>query len=412
MRRGDAVALTVIAAIIGALIGSEALAQTGAASTGLGFGSPMDMVTSMGEKAKGSGLAEGIKALAMGVAVSGFFVRLYAAFGTGSTQQMRGVIVQAVGVAFMLSVIPQVNGALASSYDGAYRFANTQFGPGISSEIGKAGEAMKTMIQKAAIVGTVGAVAVKGGGALFSHLGLGSKTEGAASAAGGMSDTIVQKAGSVITAAATFIGGFLVVYSSIIGISGFIILAVGYVLPLAIALTIWGQVTPLWTCVGSALGAVLIAVFMPLMAAGAIERAFIEPARIAAANAESITVGSLYTGAVAAATGQSFNGIVAAAIRKCETQAQGDVQLDCLSPANSGIGATAMNKIAKAIGPMIDKMNGLVNSFIAQVTGLTLQVVMTAIYLIGALTFIFAGVQFLTSIMGGAAAYAGSVIKG
>ncbi|SMB77930.1 hypothetical protein [Deinococcus hopiensis] len=377
-----------------------------AANIDLLAGSPVQWLATMNKLMAGSGIYSGVYAAASGVAVAGFFIRLWAELGKGSNSGMRGVIVQGIGVAMMLSAVGPINAALASSWTATYNGANAKFAGSLNDVVYDSGKAFENLLHN---VANASAVATVGAGAAVKGLG-GAVTK--TQLAKNVGSNAIRSMGAKISSAAMFLNGFVVFYAAIISISGFIILAIGYVLPLAIALTMWGQITPLWSCVGSALGSIMIAAFMPILAYAAIDKAFIQPAKVAQHYTEQI-VDQLTSGnGQASQMSQTASAEIKAAQAECAARQKVDVMVNCLDPDKSGIAEKVFRGI---LGGLSSGVNVLVKVFadaMAGIAGIIIQIVLSIFYFAAAIAFILGASQFLTTILGGAAQYAGATIKG
>ena len=379
--------------------GTEALNMMG--------GNPLRWLSEINGALAGSGLGGALKDLAMGVAFSGFLIRIYAEVGKGDMTGVRGVVVQGIGVAVMLSLSPQITGAVVGSWNATYQAANSRFAGSISSKLDESGEAFGTMVGNVgdiatfAFVGGVGTVKALGSKALKQNI-----EKGAAKA-------VLANIGRSLTVTAFALNGFVVAYSAIIAISGFIVLIISVVAPLAISLTMWGQTSPLWACVGSALGALMIAAFMPVIAFAAMDKAFIEPAKMAQQYSVKLAAGQTQGAQGGTSAAGSIKGEVSSAIQDCVNQAEdSEVVQNCLSPDHSNILERAYSKVASAVNSGVQAAVKVFSDVVQTLTGTVIQVVFSMIYFVVALAFMYSAAQFVTSILGGAASFAGGALKG
>lgn len=89
-----------------------------------------------------------------------------------------------------------------------------------------------------------------------------------------------------------------------------------------------------------------------------------------------------------------------------------DVMVNCLDPDKSGIAEKVFRGI---LGGLSSGVNVLVKVFadaMAGIAGIIIQIVLSIFYFAAAIAFILGASQFLTTILGGAAQYAGATIKG
>lgn len=369
-------------------------------------GSPVQWLNTMAKLMGDSGIFSGVYAAASAIAVAGFFIRLWAELGKGSNSGMRGVIVQGIGVAMMLSAVAPINGALAKSWTTTYNGSNAKFAGSLNEVVDDSGEAFGQLLSN---VANASAIATVGAGAAVKGLG-GAVTK--TTLAKNVGANALRSMGSKIASAAMFLNGFVIFYAAIISISGFIILAVGYVLPLAIALTMWGQTTPLWSCVGSALGALMIAAFMPILAYAAIDKAFIQPAKVAKHYTTQIVDQLTDGNGQAAQMKQAASAEILAAQSECAARQRKDVMVNCLDPDKSGIAEKVFRGILGGLSSGVDIVVKLFADAVAGIAGIVIQIVLSIFYFMAALVFIGGASQFLTTILGGAASYAGALVKG
>ncbi|RJF74589.1 hypothetical protein D3875_03345 [Deinococcus cavernae] len=384
---------------------SVSYAETYDTFTQIFMGNPIEMVNDLGANLRSSGLYGSVKKLAYAIAVAGFFFQLYKGLGRNNYKEMRATIVQAVGVMIMLSLVPKAHSAIITSWQTTYTASNSRFSGQLSAKIDAAGTEMSKMIGTVSTAASMGTTAAAYGAKALAT----GATKKVAVKAGG---TFLAKAGSRIGAGAMALSGFTILYSSIIAIAGFIVLALGYVLPLAIAFTMWGQITAIWACIGSAMGAIMITAMMPLLAYSAIDRAFIKPAEATRQFISQNGLSAHYDQAKADMVSTEFYDRARTEMETCKARAANDESVDCTDERSVNIISKAYDFIAQKMGGYIDSFVDIGAKLLDSIFAAIMQVILSVIYFIAAMVFMGAAVNFLTSILGGVASYAGAVAKG
>ncbi|QLG13346.1 hypothetical protein HLB42_20690 (plasmid) [Deinococcus sp. D7000] len=375
------------------------------------IGNPLQMVNDLNTQLKQSGIGPNIKKLAYAIAVAGFFFQLWKGLGRNNHSEMRATIVQAIGVSIMLSLVTVVHQAVITSWNSTYTASNVMFTKDLSKKIDDAGTQMSNMIGTVAEVATMGSTAAAYGAKMIAK-GTLTNTTGAAVKGG---TQFLAKTGSRLGAGAIALSGFTIMYASIIAIAGFIILAVGYVLPLAIAFTMWGQTTAIWACVSSTLGAILVTALIPLLAFSAIDRAFIKPAEATKQFIAESGFAASWGTAGAELTENEFYKQTRAEMAACKARAASATDgesVDCTDEKSANIIGKAYGFVAAKIGDYFETFKGIAAQLLDSITGAIMQIVLSIIYFIAAMIFMGAAVNFLTTILGGVASYAGAVSKG
>ncbi|GGO33494.1 hypothetical protein GCM10008949_32750 [Deinococcus humi] len=368
------------------------------------IGNPLEMVNDLNTNLKKSGIGRSIQKLAVAIAVAGFFFQLYKSLGRNNHREMRSTVVQGVGVSIMLTLVPGVHQTIITTWNSTYSASNSMFTKDLNAKIEAAGTEMSNMIATVSTVTSMGTTA-----AAYGAKALGT---GVALKAGG---DVLAKAGSRIGAGAIALSGFTIMYASIIAIAGFIVLAVGYVLPLAIGFTMWGQTNAIWACISSTLGAMIVTAMIPLLAYSAIDRAFIKPAEATREFiAQNGIVASLNrTGAGLVET--EFYDETSRQMSACKARAASTTNgetVDCTDEQSANIIGKAYDFVASKMSGYIDGFVGIGAQILDAVGGAIMQVVLSVIYFLAAMIFMGAAVNFLTTILGGIASYAGAVSKG
>lgn len=377
--------------------------------TAIFVGNPMDMINDLNSKLAGAGAYSQITNLAMAIAIAGFFYKLYAAIGKNNMSEIRGTIIQAIGVTIMLSATPMVHSAIVNSWQSSYKNSNAHFASTLDSKIQDAKVQMGKMISTTATASTLATT-----GAVYAGVKLAGAEVAATSVAGKAGMSALGKIGTRLSAAAMALTGFTIMYSSIIAIAAFIVMVLGYVLPIAIALTMWGQTTPIWTCVGSALGAIMITAMMPLLAYSAIDRAFIKPVAATQAYMQSIGLDKDMSNLNASLVKNDFNNELKNQMEACiarQAQATGPTE-DCADEKSANVIQKAYTAIANKITPYLEQFNTTVKQLFSSVVSAIVQVILSVLYFIAALVIMGAAVNFLITILGGVSSYAGAVAKG
>lgn len=368
------------------------------------MGNPLEMVNDLNLQLKHSGIGPNIKKLAYVIAIAGFFFQLWKGLGRNNHREMRATIVQAIGVSIMLSLVTVVHQAVITSWNTTYTASNVMFTKDLNKKIDDAGAQMSSMIGTVAEVATMGSTAAAyGAKALGTGAALKSGTK------------VLAKTGSRIGAGAIALSGFTVMYASIIAIAGFIVLAVGYVLPLAIAFTMWGQTTAIWACVSSTLGAIIITALIPLLAYSAIDRAFIKPAEATKAFIAQSGFAANWDRAGAGLVEDNFYEQTRKEMAACQARAASATEgesVDCADEKSANIIGRAYKAVAGKLGGYLDSFVDIGAQLLDSVSGAIMQIVLSVIYFLAAMIFMGAAVNFLTTILGGVASYAGAVSKG
>ncbi|CAM4378916.1 hypothetical protein [Deinococcus marmoris] len=367
-------------------------------------GNPLEMVNDLNTQLKQSGIGPNIKKLAYAITVAGFIFQLWKGLGRNNRGEMRATIVQAIGVSIMLSLVTVIHQAVITSWNTTYTTSNVMFTKDLSKKIDDAGTQMSNMIGTVAEVATMGTTA-----AAYGAKSLGT---GAALKSGGK---VLAKTGSRIGAGAIALSGFTIMYASIIAIAGFVVLAVGYVLPLAIAFTMWGQTTAIWACVSSTLGAILVTALIPLLAYSAIDRAFIKPAEATKQFIAQNGFAASWDTAGAKLTENEFYKQTRAEMAACKARAASATDgesVDCTDEKSANVIGKAYGFVAAKIGDYFETFKGIAAQLFDSITGAIMQIILSIIYFIAAMIFMGAAVNFLTTILGGVASYAGAVSKG
>lgn len=368
---------------------------------------PMEMVGDVDAKLRGSGLYRAILGLASAIAVSGFFVKLYAALGRNNSREMRGVIVQGIGVALMMSMSANIHEGLTSTWNSTYNSSNAIFAGSLTTKIE---EAKGHMIEMAGTVATVASLGSAGAAA------------GAASKAAVMGETVLPKAieagagvaakaSSRIASSSIALSGFVVMYSGIIAIAAFIIMLLGYLMPFVISLTMWGQTGPIWTAVGSALGAIIITGMMPLLAYSAIDHAFVRPAQASADFMANSGIGERLKSSNQQLA-DTFSASLTAQAKECAEAQKKDAKVICTSADQRSMIQKAYESVKTALANATTVFeNALLQ--VANYIGVSLmQVIFAVLFFIVALAIMGALVNFIVGVLGGAASYVGAVAKG
>lgn len=373
------------------------------------MGNPLEMVNDLNMQLKQSGIGPNIKKLAYAIAVAGFIFQLWKGLGRNNRSEMRATIVQAIGVSIMLSLVTVIHQAVITSWNTTYTTSNVMFTKDLSKKIDDAGTQMSNMIGTVAEVATMGSTAAAYSAKLVAT---GASVRGAAVKGG---TQFLAKTGSRIGAGAIALSGFTIMYASILAIAGFIVLAVGYVLPLAIAFTMWGQTTAIWACVSSTLGAILVTALIPLLAYSAIDRAFIKPAEATKQFIAQNGFAASWDTAGAKLTENEFYEQTRKEMAACKARAAAATDgesVDCTDEKSANVIGKAYGFVAAKIGDYFETFKDIAAQLFDSITGAIMQIILSIIYFIAAMIFMGAAVNFLTTILGGVASYAGAVSKG
>ncbi len=392
-------------------IGLAQAAGAGDTSNPLGvpMPNPMDMATDVDENLKASGIYKSIISLASVIAISGFFVKIYAAVGKNSMQEMRGVLVQAVGVAMGLSMSAGIHSALTSTWNDTYNTSNTVFAGKLATKVAEAKGHMIEMAGTVATVTTLGSAGAAAGAVVKAA----AKKEAVAVAGAEAAGSVAGKAASRITSATVVMSGFMVMYSTVIAIAAFIIIILGYTIPLAISLTMWGQTGPIWLAVGSSLGAILITAMMPMLGYSAIDRAFVKPAEASSQFMANSGIGEALernNKQLREAYLKAMEGQMAA----CQAAPQDN---STTTPTQCSTDTKGMlQKAYDIVKAALSNASGMFENAVLQVINTIgqsiMQVIFAVLYFIAALVIMGALVNFIVGVLGGAASYVGAVAKG
>lgn len=388
------------------MLGSVALA---AGNNPLIMVNPLSMVADVDGKLRGSNLFAAIMTLATSIAVVGFFVKIYAAVGKNVMSEIRGVLVQGIGVAIMLSLSGTMHSALTSTWNEAYNGSNAAFAGVLGPKIEDAKVQMNGMIGTVASVsiaatgvGAVGGVVTKAGG------------EAVKSAALKGAGNVASKALSRISAGAMALSGFGVMYSGIIAIAAFVVMILGYLIPLVISFTMWGQVGPIWAAIGSGLGAIFVAAFLPMIAYSAIDLTFIRSAEQSQVVIDNSSLGEMLGNANAALAEDMFNQTIdkqLSDMQQCAARQQTDPTVVCNTDTRTAI-QKAWEKVKGSFNIAGEAFIAGFLDIMKNVSQSILQVIFAALYFIISLVIMGAIVNLIVGILGGAASYVGAVAKG
>ncbi|MPY68039.1 hypothetical protein F8S09_15390 [Deinococcus sp. SDU3-2] len=274
------------------------------------LGDPASNLYEAANQAKKVGLPTIIMTLATVIATLGFLVRGWSIVTSGDSVSKRGVFVQALAVSFLLSISfnnasnMSVSYTALTSWNNSVNWANSMFTGAVDAKLEESSKILVGVLGKVAVTATtfaapelraVGAATAKGtGGAALKEAGK--------KAAGTMA-----RIGAKLNFSLALMQGLISAYATIIYISGMTVLFGIYLFPIGVALTLWGQTKVVWLCVGSFLAAWMIALALPLVTYLAIDKVFVEPARIAAVYEKELGVVAKISGTQSALVGERFD---------------------------------------------------------------------------------------------------------
>lgn len=379
------------------------------------LGDPAKNLYEAANQAKAVGLPTIIMTLATVIATLGFFVRGWSITSSGDSAGKRGVFIQALAVSFLLSISFNNSANMSVSYtaltgwSNAVNWANSRFTGAVDAKLKQSSGILVGVLGKVAVTATafaapelraVGAATAKG------TAGVALKEAGK-KAAGTMA-----RIGSKLNFSLALMQGLTSAYATIIYISGMTVLFGVYLFPLGVALTLWGQSKVVWLCIGSFLAAWMIALALPLVTYMAIDKVFVEPARIAAVYEKELGVVSKVSGMQSTLVGERFDSTLDNVTRDCKARQEADPTVSCLSDSGKGIIKTVWKTMNSSLNSALEVFKQTVGNLIDTIGSLVIQVYFGIAYYVFSILGMFALAAFITNVLGGAATNLGNAIKG
>lgn len=379
------------------------------------LGDPAAKLMEVAVAAKNAGLPGMMMTLATVIAMVGFFVRGWAILTTGDAVSKRGVVVQAVVVAVLLSLSfnnplnKSVSYGALQSWNNALHWSNSKFTSAMDAKLAESSKIMVGLLGKVAVTATtLAAPELRAVGAASGKAAMGSAVKGVAKKAGGYMSRIAAK----LNFSLLFMQGLVVAYAQIIYISGIAVLVGVYLFPVAAALTLWGQTRPIWMIVGSFLSAWAIAMILPLVTYLSIDKVFVEPARMAAVYSDKIDTAVKTAGLQSSIVGETFDRELDRSVSDCKAKQEADPNVSCVSDSNQGMLKSLYTAVVKAVMPGVDILTGVVSDLLKTIGSAVIQIFWGAVFYLFAILAIFATAAFITNVLGGAATNLGNAIKG
>lgn len=379
------------------------------------LGNPTQKLYEAANEAKAVGLPSIIMRLATIIATLGFLVKGWSIVTGGDSVSKRGVFVQALAVSFLLSISfnnsanMSVSYAALTGWGSSVNWANSKLTGAVDAKLKQSSGILVGVLGKVAVTATtlaapelraVGAATAKG-------------TAGVAlKDAGKKAASTMAKIGAKLNFSLALMQLLTSAYAMIIYTSGMTVLLGVYLFPLGVALTLWGQTKVVWLCVGSFLAAWMIALALPLVTYLAIDKVFVEPARIAAVYEKELGVVSKVSGMQSTLVGEKFDSTLDDATRQCKARQEADPTVSCLSESGKGIIKTVWKTINANLNNTLELFKNTVGSLIDTIGSLVIQVYFGMASYVFTVMGMFIIAAFITNVLGGAATNLGNVVKG
>lgn len=379
------------------------------------LGDPGKKLYEVAARAKAAGLPTVVLSLATTIALVGFLLRGWSIVTGGDSVSKRGVFVQVVFVVFMLSISFNNSANLSVSYtaikswDNAVKWSNKKFTGAMDEKLKESSRVMVGVLGKVAVTATtfaapqlraVGAASAKG-------------AQGTAlKAAAGKAGSVMKSIGVKLNFSMWFMQGLIIAYANIIFISGLSVLLGVYLFPIGIALTLWGQTKVVWTIFGSFLSAWMIALMLPLVTYIAVDKVFVEPARMAAQYEQELGVVAKISGTQSTLVGEKFDDTVTSVTKACQQKAEVDPTVSCMSDEGTGILKGVWKAINGTLNSTMELFKQTVGRLVDTIASLAIQVLYGLAYYMFAIGAMFAMSGYITTVLGGAATNLGNAIKG
>ena len=379
------------------------------------LGDPAAKLYEVANKAKAADLPAIVMSLATTIALLGFLLRGWSVVTNGDTVSKRGVFVQVVFVAFMLSISFNNAANLSVSYaaikgwDSAITWSGRKFTGAMDEKLKQSSAIMVGVLGKVAVTATTfSAPELRAVGAASAKGALGDALKTAAGKAG----STMAKIGTKLNFSLLFMQGLIIAYANIIFISGLAVLLGVYLFPLAIALTLWGQTKVVWALFGSFLAAWMIALTLPLVTYLSIDKVFVEPARMASMYEQQLGVFAHISGVQSSLVGERFDAEVDRVTKACKAKQEADPTVSCMSDGGTGLLKGVWKGLLGGLSASMELFKQTVGRLIDTIVSLALQVFYGVAYYIFAIGAMFALAGFVTNVLGGAATNLGNAIKG
>ena len=379
------------------------------------MGDPASKLAEVSKVAKQAGLPAMIMGLATLIATVGFFVKGWAILTTGDQVSKRGVIVQAVVVAFLLSISYNNSANLSVSYgaiqswSNAVNWSNSKFTGAMDTKLAESSKIMVSLLGKVAVTATtLAAPELRAVGAAAGKMAVGDAAKVIAPKALKYMGQITSK----LNFSLFFMQGMIVVYAQVIYISGLAVLFGVFLFPISVSLLMWGQSKLIWMTVGTFLSAWAIALMLPLVTYLSIDKVFVEPARMASIYSAKIDTAVKAAGLQSSIVGETFDQELDRSVSDCKAKQQADPNVSCVTDSNKSMLKSLYQAVTKAILPATDILTGIVSDLVKTIGSAVIQVFWGALYYGMALFSIFASSAIITNILGGAATNLGNLMKG
>ena len=378
-------------------------------------GDPTAPVKEIASIAKASKLPEIILSVAMLIAISGFIKRGWEIMA-GSGESKSGFMLQFIAVAILISFSFNLARSSAktqytisyvalNSWGNAMNWSNRAFTTKIDAKLEAASDAMVDAVSRAAFVATslaagevaVGAATMRGGAATLARSG--AKTGG---------QNFMKAIAAQAKVSMSFMVGMIVAYGNIVMICGLMVLFAVYVFPIGVAAIMWGQSRIVWACVGTFLGAWVVALILPLITHVNIERVFVQPAAMAAKFEAEMGVSAYVSAVQADVAGTTFNQKLDEYTEDCRNKQAADPSIECMSDGGSGMIKAIWKPLAATLTGTMELFKLTVGKFIDSLAALVMQIFFGITFYVAALASMFVISGFVMQLLGSVASSFGN----
>ncbi|MDP9766121.1 hypothetical protein [Deinococcus enclensis] len=382
---------------------------------GFVVGDPTAPVKEIASIAKASKLPEIILTVAMIIAITGFIKRGWEIMA-GSGESKSGFMLQFIAVAILISFsfnLAQSNSktqytvsyVALNSWGNAMNWSNKAFTTKIDTKLEAASDAMVDAVSRAAFVATslaagqvaVGAATMKGGAAALAKSG--AKTGG---------QNFMKSIAAQAKVSMGFMVGMIVAYGNIVMISGLMVLFAVYVFPIGVAAIMWGQSKIVWACVGTFLGAWMVALILPLITHVNIERVFVQPAKMAAKFEAEMGVAAYVSAVQADVAGDTFNQKLDEYTEDCRNKQAADPSIECMSDGGSSLVKSIWKPVSNTLTIYMEAFKVTIGKFIDSLAALVMQIFFGITFYVAALASMFVISAYVMQLLGSVASSFGN----
>lgn len=206
---------------------------------------------------------------------------------------------------------------------------------------------------------------------------------------------------------ANFLTGLIVIYSQLITYSGFGTLLIVYVLPIALALLNWGSSRHVWTCLCTFIAMWLTVIFLPMITYVAIDKVFVQPARVADYYKEELGLRVTAMEALSNQFNQHVNTENRKALDACanamNASPEGADTPQCKALEQGTWFDRLLTKLEGGLKSAALQITGFVTGIVDDFTAIVWKVVFSAIFFAVAIALMTWVSIFLTNLLGGVA---------